>query len=184
LKLKTATRHDLAIDFRSISVNLLTLMGKRNAPMKIAPVASVLPAIAFAGAASAQIETAPPLPLDAPQAMRSMEAVCTGVGSDSRDDPRWAQYPLRVEVVGIQGQYLGEVRVTLIEGNEAIVSVRCGGPWVLFRIAPGTYGVTAEVGGASKSAKVTVDGKTQARVIIRFPDQGGAVSPEFKPATK
>ena len=149
--------------------------------MKSITIAALFSALALPGAALAQIETAPALPFDAPQTMRSMEAVCTGIGSDSRVDPRWGAYPLKIEVVGIQGQYLGEAQITVTKGAEAVVSVRCGGPWVLFRLEPGAYGVTAEVGGATKSAKVTVSGKSQARVVIRFPDQGGAVSPEFKP---
>ena len=151
--------------------------------MKTAIFATVLAALPLSGAALAQIETAPPLPFDSPQTMRAMEAVCTGAGTDAREDPRWGAYPLKIEVAGIQGQYLGEVLITVTKGEDAIVSVRCGGPWVLFRLEPGAYGVTAEVGGATKSAKVTVGGKNQARVVIRFPEQGGAISPEFKPKT-
>ena len=52
-----------------------------------------------------------------------------------------------------------------------------------FRLAPGAYGVTAEIGGVSKTARATVSGKGQARVVLRFPEEGGAVSPEFKPKT-
>jgi hypothetical protein len=139
--------------------------------MKATIFATALSALAISGAAVAQIETAPPLPMDSPQAMRSMEAVCTGIGLDSRKDPRWNAYPLKIEVVGTRGQYLGETRVTVIKDDEAVVSVRCGGPWVLLRIEPGVYGVTAELDGIAKSAKVSVGGKTQARVVIRFPDR-------------
>jgi hypothetical protein len=119
--------------------------------------------------------------LDAPQTMRGLEAVCTGVGTDARSNPRWDSYPLKIEIVGDQGQFLGEAEVSVNKGEEAIVSVRCGGPWVLFRLDPGAYTVTAGVGGATASSRVNVGGSTQARVILRFPGQGGAVSPEFKP---
>jgi hypothetical protein len=149
--------------------------------MTMSKIAPVCAALAYTSVALAQIETAPPLPFDAPQTMRAMEAVCTGIGSDARADPRWSAYPLKVEVVGIQGQYLGETQVTVTKGGEAVVSVRCGGPWVLFKIEPGAYGVTAEVGGVSRSARVTVGARGQARVVLRFPGAGGAVSPEFRP---
>ena len=149
--------------------------------MKSVAFATAFSLVVLSGAALAQIETAPPLPLDTPRSMRSMEAVCTGVGTDARADPRWAAYPLKIEIAGRNGQFLGEAQVTVTKGDEAVVSVRCGGPWVLFRIEPGAYGVTAEVGGVARSSRVNVGGKGQARVVIRFPDQGGTVSPEYVP---
>ena len=138
-------------------------------------------ALATASAALAQIETAPPLPLDTPRTMRSMEAVCTGVGQDSREDPRWAAYGLKIELAGRSGQYLGAADVTLTKNGEAVASVRCAGPWVLFKLEPGPYDVTAEIEGVSKTAKVNVSGKGQARVVLRFTEQGGATSPEYVP---
>jgi hypothetical protein len=149
--------------------------------MNIIAIATVFSTFAIAWTAVAQIETAPPLPLDRPQTMRSMEAVCTGIGQDAREDPQWAAYPLKVELVGRAGQYLGEAEVTLTKGGEAVISVRCAGPWVLFKLEPGAYSVTAEIEGATKTARVNVSGKGQARLIIRFPDQGGATSPEYVP---
>jgi hypothetical protein len=53
-----------------------------------------------AARAQAQDTTAPPLPFDSPVSMRAMEAVCTGIGADARNDPRWPSYPLRIELVG------------------------------------------------------------------------------------
>jgi hypothetical protein len=149
--------------------------------MNTARIAALLSGLVVSGSALAQIETAPPLPLDQPRTMRDMEAVCTGIGSDAREDPRWAVYPLKVEVAGRLGQFLGEAEVTITKGTEAVVTVRCAGPWILFKLSPGTYGVTAEVEGTSKSGKVTVGAKGQARIVLRFPNQGGAVSPEYVP---
>jgi hypothetical protein len=149
--------------------------------MKNVRIAVAFSVLVASGAALAQIETAPPLPLDTPKTMRSMEAVCTGIGQDSRDDPRWASYGLKIELAGRSGQYLGAADVTLTKDGEAVASVRCSGPWVLFKLEPGAYGVTAEIEGVSKTAKVNVSGKGQARVVIRFPEQGGATSPEYVP---
>ena len=110
-----------------------------------------------------------------------MEAVCTGIGQDARADPRWTDYPLRVEIAGRAGQYLGEAQVTLTKGGEAVISVRCSGPWVLFRLAPGAYSVNAEVEGVRKTGRVRVSGKGQAWIVMRFPELGGATSPEYVP---
>ena len=93
--------------------------------------------------AQAQDTTAPPLPFDSPVSMRAMEAVCTGIGADARNDPRWPSYPLRIELVGRAGEYLGQASVTLTQNGEAIISVRCGGPWLLLRLPPGAYDVSA-----------------------------------------
>jgi hypothetical protein len=100
--------------------------------------------------------------------MRAIEAVCTGISSDARADPRWAAYPLRIEVVGANGEYLADAQVTLSKDDEALAAVNCGGPWVLFKVMPGAYGVSAEIGGTTKTARVTVGGSGQARVVLRF----------------
>lgn len=142
------------------------------------PLLAVIPLLETA---QAQMPEVPVLPLDTPQTMRNMEAVCTGIGSDSREDPRWASYPLRVEVVGDKGQFLGEAEVSVNKGKEAIIRVRCGGPWVLFRLDPGAYSITATVEGVTVTSRINVGGKTQARTALRFAGQGGAVSPEYQP---
>lgn len=135
----------------------------------------ILPAtlLAFAFAEAAAQETAAPsLPFDAPVSMRAMEAVCTGIGADARNDPRWPTYPLRIELVGRAGEYLGEAQVSLNQGAEAIMSVRCGGPWLLVRLPPGNYDVTAVVENVSKTGRVTVPATGQGRLVLRFPELG------------
>ena len=135
----------------------------------------ILTAMLFAVAladAHAQNTTAPPLPFDSPVSMRAMEAVCTGIGADARNDPRWLTYPLRIELVGRAGEFLGQAEVTLTQNDEAILSARCGGPWLLIRLPPGAYDVTAQVENVTKSGRVTVPATGQGRLILRFPELG------------
>lgn len=108
--------------------------------------------------------------------------VCTGVGSTSRNDPRWLEYPLRIEVAGADGQFLGNVSVAIEREGSTLVRVGCGGPWVLARLSPGAYTVSAEFEGQTVSETVNVSGDTQGRVILRFPEAGGAVSPGYAPS--
>ena len=122
--------------------------------------------------AQAQDTAAPPLPFDSPVSMRQMEAVCTGIGADARNDPRWPTYPLRIELVGRAGEYLGQALVSLTQNNEAIISVRCGGPWLLMRVPPGAYDVSAEVENVTKTGRVTVPATGQGRIVLRFPELG------------
>jgi hypothetical protein len=122
-------------------------------------------------AAQAQ-QTAPPLPFDSPVSMRAMEAVCTGIGADARNDPRWAAYPLKIEMVGRAGEYLGQASVTLSRNDEAIIGVQCGGPWLLLRLPPGAYDVTVVIENVSKTGRATVPATGQGRFIVRFPELG------------
>ena len=141
-------------------------MKTENRPAWFCALAGIL--LGSAGA-EAQIDRAPPFPVDTPMTMRGIEAVCTGVGADARNDPRWSSYPLRIEVVGAAGEFLGAAEVTVAKEGEALASVNCSGPWVLFRLPPGAYSVTAEIGGMSRMGRVNVAGSGQARVILRFP---------------
>ena len=119
----------------------------------------------------AQIDKPPAFPLNTPMSMRAVEAVCTGVSVDERNDPRWASYPLRVEVVNTTGEYLSDEQITLTKNGEALATVNCAGPWVLFKIAPGAYSISADIAGMSQESKVNVSGTGQARVILRFAEQ-------------
>ena len=122
--------------------------------------------------AQAQDTSAPPLPFDSPVSMRAMEAVCTGIGADARNDPRWPSYPLRIELVGRAGEFLGQAEVSLSQNNEAVISVRCGGPWLLLRLPPGVYDVSAQVETVTKTGRVTVPATGQGRLVLRFPELG------------
>jgi hypothetical protein len=122
-------------------------------------------------AIQAQIDKPSAFPLNTPMSMRAVEAVCTGVSLDERNDPRWATYPLRVEVVNTSGEYLSDGQVTLTKSGEALATVNCAGPWVLFKVAPGAYSVSADIAGISQESRVNVSGTGQARVILRFAEQ-------------
>ena len=136
--------------------------------------------LSLPGAAAAQ---AVQLPFDQPVAAGGVEAACTGIGSTAREDPRWTAFPLKVEVAGIAGQYLGDVQLTLSRADgSAVATVRCAGPWVLFRVEPGAYTVAGTADSAAAEGRVNVTAEGQARLILRFPELGGAVSPEHTPS--
>jgi hypothetical protein len=147
--------------------------------MRAAAAATILFTLIPGATVLAQDKPAPPpaLPFDQPVSMRAIEAACTGVGADSRNDPRWKDFPLKIELVGKDGQFLGDTVVTLTKDDEEIASVSCGGPWVLFRLMPGAYSVTAETEGVKQTNKVTVRDKGQTRVVMSFPKLGGEIAP-------
>jgi hypothetical protein len=153
-----------------------------------------LACIAFAGALSgaaqadpATTDTAPaapppaemtapanaPMVMDAPITINGIETVCTGIG-DSKDDPRWAAYPIRAEFSNGGAQYLSGAHVTLSSaGHAPLAEFDCHGAWVLFKLAHGSYTVTASIEGSSakpRSATFQPPATGQKRVVLQFPD--------------
>lgn len=120
-----------------------------------------------------------PLKLDQPAMVSDTEVACAGVGTKSRDDPRWAAYPLKLEFAVPNGAFLGKSTVMVSgKGERPPITVQCDGPWVLFRLPPGQYAVNANVsdGAASKSATVDVPASGQRAVTMIFPSIAAAIS--------
>ena len=87
------------------------------------------------------------MPYHTPTTVDGVEAVCSGVGVSNEDKARWNKYPLKVVVSGKDGQFLAGEQVAVTKDGHELVSVICDGPWVLFKLAPGEYGVRATVDG-------------------------------------
>lgn len=129
--------------------------------------AAAIFAALFAGAAHADS-----LPMDTPITMDGIETVCTGIGS-SKDDPRWLEYPVRVEFSNGGAQYLAGAHVNLSREGRTLASFDCIGSWVLFRLPKGNYKVeatlTGQQGGGPRSAAFATTGEPpQKRVVIQF----------------
>ncbi len=126
--------------------------------------------------AAAQAQEATLLPPDKPVTVAGVEAVCTGIGSDARENPLWASYPLKVEVAGQGGHYLGDVHVTVSQERKTVAAVKCSGPWILFRVPAGRYRVEGLTEGLTASSSALVFEKGQSRIILRFPSTDGQTS--------
>lgn len=146
--------------------------------MRFAPkVAVLLAGLAATGVAYAQSDS---LPDGKSMDVNGIQTMCTGVTSDTRMNPEWKDYSLRLEFAGHGGQYLGDETVN-VTGNGQNLSVHCGGPWVLMMLPPGTYRVAANVADAGeKTVTVHVPG----HVVVRFPDAGGAIAPTGQVASE
>jgi hypothetical protein len=114
------------------------------------------------------------LPQDKPIAMGNTQIVCTGTGS-SKNDPRWADYPIRIEFSNGAAQYLSGMHITLTKsGGAQVGEFVCWAPWLLLRAPSGTATkVTASVSGDAdspvKGASFKVPPKGQKRVELAFP---------------
>ena len=127
--------------------------------------------IAAAGAASAD---ATRVPLDTSTTIGGVEVACTGIGQ-TKDDPKWLAFPVRVEFADKNHAYLANETLTLFDPKGAqVLEVSCEGPWVLLKLPAGAaYKVTAqlgEAGTAPRSATVKAPKHGQTRFVLTFPD--------------
>src|SRR5438477_8706030 len=114
-----------------------------------------------------------PVPLDTPTTIGGVDTACTGIGEEAQKDPRWLAYPVRIEFSNGGAQYLSGAHVELTTaGGRPILGLDCQGSWVLFRLQPGSYKVTATLmsqpGGGSSSATFSPPRSGQKRIVLDF----------------
>jgi hypothetical protein len=105
-----------------------------------------------------------------------MSATCAGLGGRSPQNVDWRNYPLRVEVEGSHGQYLGGESVTVTSAmSKEMLGVSCSAPWVLMKLPPGPYDATAQVpSGASETRRVLVPASGSSELVFRFSEAQSA----------
>ncbi|HXJ00692.1 MAG TPA: hypothetical protein VNH44_05675 [Micropepsaceae bacterium] len=113
------------------------------------------------------------MPFDKPTDIGGVETVCTGVSLDAREEPGWNAYPLKVELAGKGGQYLGDAHLLVAKDGKRVVELTCGGPWILFKLLAGRYQIEATIENKTASSAAYVPASGQGRIILRFPDMGG-----------
>jgi hypothetical protein len=119
-------------------------------------------------------QAAESMAMDSPVTVNGIETVCTGIGDDAQHDPRWAAYPVRVEFSNSGSQYLSGAHVVLAtSAGKMLATLDCDGSWVLFKLAHGSYKVTATLTGdpasAARSTTFSPPSSGQKRVPIMFP---------------
>jgi len=133
---------------------------------------SVSFAILALAAAASSSASADPMAMDKPVQMNGLETVCTGIG-ETKDDPQWLSYPIRIEFSNGGAQYLSGATVRISRGADTVASLDCPGAWVLLRGAPGEYRVDAAIDNSSArpvNAPFRMGTGPQKRIVLRFPD--------------
>ena len=90
---------------------------------------------------------------DTPTNINGVEVVCTGVGS-SKDDPRWAAYPVKIVLATTGGANLANAHVSLSKNGKEVAGLACDAPWILFKPLAGTYTATATLIGGAPAAVI------------------------------
>lgn len=127
--------------------------------------------LALAAAASGPA-FADPMSMDKPVQMNGLETVCTGVG-ETKDDPQWLSYPIRIEFSNGGAQYLSGATVRISHGSDPVTTLDCPGAWVLLKGAPGQYRVDVTIDNSSAravNASFRMGSGGQKRIVLRFPD--------------
>ena len=100
-----------------------------------------------------------------------IQYACTGVGVDEREDLRWTTYPLRLEATHRGGGYLSDIHWVIADkAGDTLFEVRCEfAPWLMLRLEPGTYNITATALGTHiRKSRVGIRKGRQSRVVLRF----------------
>jgi hypothetical protein len=133
-----------------------------------------LTAAALISCCIARAESAQSLPPDTPVVVNGLDLVCTGVGEDARNDPRWRAYAVRIEFANAKAEYLSDavLAVATADGTQ-LFEVTCDSPWVLANLKPGKYVLAATYEGIVKTEKFTAPKSGQGRFVVRFPEIAG-----------
>ena len=116
--------------------------------------------------------SADPMAMDRSLQVNGLDTVCTGIG-ETKDDPRWKAYPIRIEFSNGGAQYLSGATVKISQGANVIATLDCPGAWVLLKGTPGEYRVDASVDGSPAkpvNAPFRMGDGAQKRIVLRFPD--------------
>ncbi|HXQ12702.1 MAG TPA: hypothetical protein VN805_17055 [Caulobacteraceae bacterium] len=130
-------------------------------------------AAAFLALAAGAAADPTPVPIDSEATVGGIDVGCTGIG-ESKLDPKWQAYPVRVEFSDANNDYLANEVLTVRSASGAeLLTVACEGPWILLKLPTGSYSVIGRVPGTSaqpRTATFRPPSHGQMRVVLKFPD--------------
>lgn len=91
--------------------------------------------------------------------------LCTGLGLDAREEASAFPHTLKLVFAAVNGDYVGDVAVTVSRGDAQVFKGICDGPWLLMNLDPGRYSVVAEFEGQRKSVTVNVGHRASEKTI-------------------
>jgi hypothetical protein len=113
------------------------------------------------------------VPLDSEATVNGVGVGCTGVGQ-TKLDPRWAAYPVRIEFSDAENAYLADETITVWNASgDPILTVSCEGPWILLKLPPGAYRVEGRIRNPAvqpRTATFRPPSRGQMRLVLKFPD--------------
>jgi hypothetical protein len=136
-------------------------------------IVSLCATVAFLATTAGAAAQPAAVPLDGEASVGGVDVGCTGVG-ESKLDPKWEAYPVRVEFSDANNAYLAnEVLSVRSAAGAELLTVSCEGPWILLKLPAGRYSVVGRVPGTSaqpRTATFRPPSHGQMRVVLKFPD--------------
>lgn len=126
-------------------------------------------AAVFAGLAAFSMAAEPGLP--PLQRQGEISYVTGGIGLDEASAFRAAaaQFNLRLTFAAAGGAYLANAKVVLRDAQgRSVAEASSDGPYLYFKVPPGKYSVTAEVGGDAQTKAVQVRDKAGSEMVFRW----------------
>lgn len=144
------------------------------AKLAIRPLAVGLAVLAIAAVALPAKADPTEVKLNEETTIGGIGVACTGVGQ-SREQPQWRTYPVKLVFADPKGLLLADVTVTVTDAKGAqVLQMHCGGPWVLLKLPAGkSFKVQAQLaqsGTAPRTNTVRAPSHGQATVVFTFPD--------------
>ena len=140
-------------------------MLSRTRSIALAAAASFAPVVALAAPTT--------VPLDTETTVSGVPVACTGIG-ESRLNPHWDTYQVRVEFSGADNGLLADEALTIFDATGAVVvGIACEGPWILLKLPPGSYrieGRLPKTQAAPQSGYFRVTPDAPVHLELRFPD--------------
>ncbi len=104
--------------------------------------------------------------------VEGVQVACTGIG-ETRRDPRWLRYSVRIEVSDQHAEYLSGGDITVADAaGRPMFRVLCSDPWLLVDLDPGRYQVRGRIMGmpvaGARTANVVAPVRGQTRVVLQF----------------
>lgn len=105
---------------------------------------------------------------------RGVAFMSGGVGLDEREEiARW-ESSFNVKIVTATqgaGAFIASVHVDIHRGEELVFDRTMDGPWLLLRMAPGRYVVTANADGRLRRAQLAVSATGRTTLVLRWEDR-------------
>jgi hypothetical protein len=107
---------------------------------------------------------------DAPVSSTSVDYVSGGLGVEERARiAGLAGYNLQVMTAGPHGEYLAGARVQVTDAFGArLLDTTLDGPWLLVRLPPGRYRISAEFEGERRVESVEIPAVGRRQVVLRW----------------
>ncbi|MEX1107845.1 MAG: hypothetical protein WEC00_02930 [Dongiaceae bacterium] len=95
---------------------------------------------------------------------------CAGT-AESKFDPRWKEFPLKIVTAASNGTLLGDVDIAIADASGTpVLDVYCEAPWLVTDLAPGSYTVrvVARDGQFEETVSFDVAASGQTEVLVSF----------------